>query len=177
MALSPLASFTALTFKNHSISLSPPPPCHLLSRRSCRCAGRARNCCGTSQLSAVSFARNLHYLRPHPCLHVNAQGHWAPRSQPPQNANEPPPLQPPSYQENRKWGFIFTSLSTLCQTNSQIDGTKINFSGRLSNEKGRERKIYIYIYPHGFQEFVNTPDALTPFMILCHGELYILDGA
>lgn len=88
------------------------PPTSRLSRGSWIRASRASNCCGTSQLAAVSFARNLYHLCPCHCLYVNLQGHWALRS----NANESHPnLQ---LSANRSGCFIFKSLSTLCQPNS-----------------------------------------------------------
>lgn len=80
-----LAYLAALGFRAHLHPLqsrSLPSSVTSSSRRSRRCASGAWNCSGTSQLSAVSFARNLHYVCPSPCLHVNSQGRWAPRSQP-----------------------------------------------------------------------------------------------
>lgn len=110
---------------SHSVLYNPTASCHLFVKEGPEsCASGAWNCGGTSQLSAMSFARNLHYLSPRPCLHVSSQGHWALRSLLPQMLINPPlpPTTPhspnPEQSVNKNGCFIFTPFSTLCQSNS-----------------------------------------------------------
>lgn len=115
---------TGIFHCSHALSSSPsssislPSSVTFSSRRSWICASGAWNCGCTSQLAAVSFAGNLHYHCPSPFLHVNSQGHWALRSQPPQMLMKTP-HRPPSHQPSANGnGYFFFHIPVNTLPNS-----------------------------------------------------------
>ena len=147
MALSPLASFTALTFKNHSISLSPPPhvtfcqggPAAVPAEHGIAAVHHSCQQCLLPEIYII-FAHTPASMSTHKVTEHRGHSHH-------KMLMSPPHSNPPAIRRTGNG----VSFSHPCQRSARqirrlMAPRLILVAGFQTKREGKEKKKYIYIY-------------------------------